>query len=116
MKYLSTQIGELGIAYLLCVAGMGVALLVSRADRRAFFRLPVYSVMSMALGVMLWNGLRKYALPEEWHFTHPDILYWGALAIYVVLGLLLGLMLGRITRQREEPAELEQDGEDNENS
>ena len=100
MKYLSGQLGELGMAYLLCVAGMLVALLVSRADRRAFFRLPVYSVMAMALGVMLWNGLRKYLLPPEWHFTHTNILYWGALAIYVVLGLLLGLMLGRITRKR----------------
>lgn len=116
MKYLSTQLGELGIAYLLCVAGMLVALLVSRADRRAFFRLPVYSVMAMALGVMLWNGLRKYAIPEEWHFTHPNILYWGALAIYVVLGLLLGLMLGRITRQRESSAEPPSDGDGNEKS
>lgn len=110
MKYLSTQLGELGIAYLLCVAGMLVALLVSRADRRAFFRLPVYSVMAMALGVILWNALRKYVVPAEWHFTHVNILYWGALAIYVVLGLLLGLMLGRITRKREEPPGLQQVG------
>lgn len=116
MKYLSTQLGELGIAYLLCVAGMLVALLVSRADRRAFFRLPVYSVMAMALGVMLWNALRKYLVPEAWHVTHPGILYWGALAIYVVLGLLLGLMLGRITRKREEPAWQPQDGDKHDNS
>jgi ribose/xylose/arabinose/galactoside ABC-type transport system permease subunit len=108
MKYLSTQLGALGVAYLLCAAGMLVALLVSRADRRAFFRLPVYAVMAMALGVILWNALRKYAIPEEWHFTHTNILYWGALAIYVVLGLLLGLMLGRITRKREEPPEPQQ--------
>ncbi|HUQ11366.1 MAG TPA: hypothetical protein VM146_13715 [Steroidobacteraceae bacterium] len=110
MKYLASQLGELGIAYLLCVAGMLVALLATRADRRAFFRLPVYSVMAMALGVILWNALRKYVMPPEWHFTHTNILYWGALAIYVVLGLLLGLMLGRITRKREESPGPQQEG------
>lgn len=116
MKYLSTQLGELGIAWLLAAAGMLVALLITRADRRAYFRWPVYSTMTMALGVMLWNFLRRYALPEAWQFTHPDILYWGALAIYVVLGLLLGLMLGRITRRREDPAEPPQDGDGHEHS
>ena len=115
MKYLSTQLGELGIAYLLCVAGMLVALVVSRADRRAYFRLPVYSVMAMALGVILWNALRKYVVPQAWQFTHTAVLYWGALAIYVVLGLLLGLMLGRITRKREEPTALQREGDPHEN-
>lgn len=116
MKFLTSQLGELGIAYLLCAAGMAVALLVCRADRRAFFRLPVYSVMAMAMGVMLWNGLRKQLIPEAWHFTHPAILYWGALAIYVVLGLLLGLLLGRITRRREDSTEPTPDGGKHENS
>jgi hypothetical protein len=112
VTYLSTQLGELGIAYLLCAAGMLVALVVSRADRRAFFRLPVYSVMAMALGVILWNALRRYLVPPTWQFTHTSVLYWGALAIYVVLGLLLGLMLGRITRKREEPPELQRGDQD----
>lgn len=115
MRYLASQLGELGIAYLLCVAGMLVALLVARADRRAYFRMPVYSVMAMALGVILWNALRKHAIPPAWHFTHTSILYWGALAIYVVLGLLLGLMLGRITRKRAEPPGLQREGGKHEN-
>jgi hypothetical protein len=97
---LSAQLRELGIAYALAAAGMLVALLITRADRRAYFRWPVYSAMAMALGVILWNLLRKHLFPEEW-LTGSRTLYWGALALYVVLGLSLGLLLGRITRRRE---------------
>ena len=46
------------------------ASLLMRADRRAYFRWPVYSVMVMALGVVLWNLMRKHLLPGEWAFTH----------------------------------------------
>ncbi len=99
---LSAQLLQLGIAYALAASGMLLALLITRADRRAFFRWPVYSAMAMALGVILWNALRKYVFPAAWTVSHSAILYWGALAIYVVLGLLLGLMLGRITRQPRE--------------
>jgi len=99
---ISAQLQQLGIAYALAAAGMLVALLISRADRRAYFRWPVYSAMAMALGVILWNALRKYVFPAEWNISHSALLYWGALAIYVALGLLLGLMLGRITRQPRE--------------
>jgi len=105
MSYLSSQLGELGIAYLLAAAGMLVALLVTRADRRAYFRWPVYSTMTMALGVILWNLLRKYVFPAEWLVGYSATLYWAALAMYVVLGLLLGLLLGRITRPRRDPRE-----------
>jgi hypothetical protein len=65
--------------------------------------------------VILWNALRKYVVPAEWHFTHVNILYWGALAIYVVLGLLLGLVLGRITRKRGESPGLQPEGGKHEN-
>ena len=99
---LPAQLNELAIAYALAGAGMLVALLITRADRRAYFRWPVYSAMAMALGVILWNALRNHVFPAEWNTSHSAILYWGALAIYVVLGLLLGLMLGRITRQPPE--------------
>jgi hypothetical protein len=112
---LSAQLAQLGIAYALAAAGMLVALLVTRADRRAYFRWPVYSAMAMALGVIVWNLLRKYVLPAEWQdVTHAAFLYWGALAIYVVLGLSLGLLLGRITR-RKVPPELRRDGGNHEN-
>ncbi|HEX6636186.1 MAG TPA: hypothetical protein VF033_00905 [Steroidobacteraceae bacterium] len=107
MKYLSTQLGELGIAWLLCAAGMLVSLLLTHADRRAYFRWPVYSTMTMALGVMLWNFLRKHAFPAEWLVGYSAFLYWSALAMYAVLGLLLGLLLGRITRPRGENHESE---------
>ena len=98
MNHLSSQLGELGVAYLLAAAGMLVALLITRADRRAYFRWPVYSTMTLALGVILWNLLRKHVFPAEWLSGPSRGMYWGALAMYVVLGLSLGLLLGRITR------------------
>lgn len=100
MSYLSGQLNELGLAWLLSAAGMLVALLIMRANRRAFFRWPVYSTMTMALGVMLWNFLRKNVFPADWLVGYSSGLYWSALAMYVVLGLLLGLLLGRIARPR----------------
>ena len=110
MNFLTSQLGELGIAYLLGALGMLIALLVTRADRRAYFRWPVYSTMTLALGVMLWNLLRKHVFPTEWLVGYSGLLYWSALAMYVVLGLLLGLLLARISRGRKN----ENEGEDHE--
>jgi hypothetical protein len=101
MKYLATQLGELGIAYLLSAAGMLAALWLSRADRRAYWRWPVYSAMALAMGVISWNLLRKHVFPPSWLADPSGLLYWSALAMYVLLGLSLGLLLGRITRRRE---------------
>lgn len=109
MKYLSTQLGELGVAYLLAAAGMLVALWLSHADRRAYWRWPVYSAMALALGVILWNLLRKHVFPPAWLADPAGVLYWSALAMYLLLGLSLGLLLGRITRRRQSP-----EGEDHE--
>src|SRR5688500_3370032 len=95
---MSLQIRELAIAYFLSAGGMLAALLLMRADRRAYFRWPVYSAMAMALGVILWNLLRKHVFPADWLLGTSRGMYWGALAMYVVLGLLCGLLLGRITR------------------
>ena len=53
------QMRELFIAYGLTAGGMLIGLLLMRADRRAYFRWPVYSVMVMALGVVLWNLSRN---------------------------------------------------------
>jgi hypothetical protein len=73
---------------------MLLGLLLMRADHRAYFRWPVYSAMVMALGVVLWNLLRKHALPE-----HASLRYF-ALSLYFVLGLGAGLLLGRLTGRK----------------
>ena len=59
----SMQLRELAIAYGITAAAMLVGLLLMRADRRAYFRWPVYSAMAMALGVVSWNLVRKHLLP-----------------------------------------------------
>jgi Na+/glutamate symporter len=94
----SVQLRELAIAYGITAVAMLVGLLLMRADRRAYFRWPVYSAMAMTLGVISWNLLRKHVLPVAWEITHPSVMYCCALALYFVLGLVLGIMLGRITR------------------
>jgi Na+/glutamate symporter len=94
------QMRELFIAYGLTAAAMLIGLLLMRADRRAYFRWPVYSVMVMALGVVLWNLLRKQLLPDEWVFTRAGAMYYAALALYFVMGLGTGALLGRLTRRK----------------
>jgi hypothetical protein len=89
----SLQLRELLTVYGLCASGMLLGLLLKRADHRAYFRWPVYSAMVMALGVVLWNLLRKHALPQQ-----PSLIY--ALAMYFVLGLGAGLLLGRLTGRK----------------
>lgn len=98
---LSLQLRELLIAYLLAAVGMFIGLLIQRADRRAYWRWPVYSAMAMALGVILWNLLRKHVFPAEWVLTHPAFIYYGAMSIYGLLGLGFGLFMGRLTRGSE---------------
>jgi ribose/xylose/arabinose/galactoside ABC-type transport system permease subunit len=99
---LQSQMLQLGVAWLLAAAGMLLVLLLQRADRRAFFRWPVYSAMAMAVGVILWNLLRKHVFPADWLQGHTPLMYWGALAMYLLLGLSFGLLLGRITRRPPE--------------
>jgi len=98
------QMRELFIAYALTAAGMLIGLLVMRADRRAYFRWPVYSVMVMALGVVLWNLLRKHLFPETWIDGYANAFYYGALALYFTLGIAVGLFLGRLTRSADRGA------------
>jgi hypothetical protein len=92
----SPQLRELLIAYGVSAGAMLIGLLLMRADARAYFRWPVYSVMVMTLGVVSWNLLRKYLLPLQWSITHAPVLYYGALALYALLGFGLGLLLGRL--------------------
>jgi hypothetical protein len=100
---MNLALNELAVAYGLSAVGMAGALLLSRADKRAYFRLPVYSAMCLATGVILWNLLRKHLVPAEWTLTHPALLYYGALGLYVLLGFLLGIFLGKLTsRSRRE--------------
>lgn len=96
----SIQLRELAIAYGITATAMLAGLLLMRADRRAYFRWPVYSAMVMALGVVLWNLMRRHLVPEAWGISHSTALYVGALALYFVLGLGLGLLLGRLTRRK----------------
>ena len=94
------QMRELFIAYGLTAVAMLIGLLLMRADRRAYFRWPVYSVMVMALGVVLWNLLRKHLLPGEWALTNASAMYYAALTLYFVMGLGIGALLGRLTRRK----------------
>lgn len=93
----SLQLRELLIAYGVTAAAMLLGLLSMRADGRAYFRWPVYSVMLMALGVVLWNLAKKHVLPDEWGATHAATMYYSALTLYAALGLSAGLLLGRLT-------------------
>jgi len=95
----SSQLGELGVAYGITAVAMLIGLLLMRADRRAYFRWPVYSAMVMALGVVLWNLARKHLLPAAWEITHSTAMYYSALTLYFMLGLGLGLLMGRLTAQ-----------------
>jgi hypothetical protein len=100
---MNPQLLELLIAYTITAGAMLLGLLFMRADRRAYWRWPVYSAMVMVLGVVAWNLLRKHALPPEWSLTHPSVLYYSALTVYAVLGIGLGLLLGRLTRRKNTP-------------
>ena len=97
---MNSQIVQLLIATAVTAAGMLVGLLAMRAGARAYWRWPVYSVMVMVLGVVTWNLLRKHVFPAHWVVTHAQGMYFGALGLYVVLGLGMGLLLGRLTRAR----------------
>jgi hypothetical protein len=108
----NSQIRELIIAYAATAAPFLAALLMLRAGGRAYFRWPVYSVMVMVLGVVLWNLIHK-RLPPAWSITHATALYYGALALYVLLGFGVGLLLGRLTR-RKTPADPTPDESPNE--
>jgi len=97
---MNDSLHELAIAYGVTAVAMLIGLLLMRADQRAYFRWPVYSVMVMALAVVLWNLLRKNFLPDEWTMTHAREMYFGALMLYFVMGVCIGLLLGRLTRRK----------------
>jgi hypothetical protein len=96
---MNPQWQNLAVAFAVTAAAMLAGLLAMRAGRRAYWRWPVYSVMAMVLGAVLWNLLRRHAFPPEWELTRARTMYFGALALYALLGLALGLLLGRLTRR-----------------
>ena len=97
---MSSQLNGLFIAYGVTAVTMLVGLLIMRADSRAYWRWPVYSAMVMVLGVVLWSMLRKHVFPPEWAVTRVTLLFYCALTLYAVLGLTLGLLLGRLTAKK----------------
>ena len=96
---MNLQLQELAITYGITAAGMLAGLLTMRADSRAYWRWPVYSAMTMALGVVAWNLLRKHVIPHDWHDS-SRMMYFCALGLYAVLGLALGLLIGRLTGRK----------------
>jgi hypothetical protein len=96
---MSAQITTLIIAYAVTASAMLVGLLVTRAGSRAYWRWPVYSAMTMVLGVALWSLLRKHVFPPEWEVTQTQTLYYSALTLYTLVGFSIGALLGRITRR-----------------
>ena len=96
---MNLQLFSLLIAYSATGTAMLIGLLIMRADRRAYFRWPVYSAMVMSLGVVLWSLLRRHVLPPEWAVTRQSTLFYGAIGLYAVLGLAVGFLLGRLTRR-----------------
>jgi len=97
---MNSQLNELLIAYVCSAVGMLIGMLATRAGSRAYWRWPVYSAMAMSVGVVLRSVLRKNVFPAEWILLHGRALYLSALALYVLLGLGAGLLLGRLTRVR----------------
>jgi hypothetical protein len=100
---MNTQLNELFIAYGATAVAMLAGLLLMRADGRAYWRWPVYSAMCMVLGIVSWNLLRRHLIPPEWLLIHARTLYGCAIALYLLLGLALGLFVGRITRGNSSP-------------
>lgn len=97
---MNSQLQELFIAFGVTAVAMLVGLLVTRASPHAYWRWPVYSAMTMVLGVVLWNLMQAHLFPLDWRLSHPRALYISALGLYILLGLALGLLLGRLTGRK----------------
>ncbi len=97
---MNPQLLELSIAYGVTAVAMLAGLLLMRAQTRAYWRWPLYSAMAMVLGVVAWNLVHKHLLPPQWILLYPAALYYGALSLYALFGILIGVLLGRLTRRR----------------
>jgi len=106
---MNPQLQQLMIAYGVTAAAMLAALLLMRADARAYWRWPVYSAMGLALGVVSWSLVRKHLIPVGWTVLYPGALYYGALFLYALLGSAFGVLLGRLTRRKTSPEQDKQE-------
>jgi uncharacterized membrane protein YfcA len=100
VNFTHPELVELFIAYGITAGAMLAVLLLVRAERRAYLRWPVFSAMAMVLGIVVWNQLRKHALPPEWAITRPREMYVGALVLYGLFGAGLGWAVHRLTRSK----------------
>jgi hypothetical protein len=98
MNFTRPELVELMIAYGVTAGAMLVALWLRKAERRAYIRWPVFSVMAMVIAVVTWNLLREHALPPMWSLTHAGAMYAGALAMYGLFGTGMGVLVSRLTR------------------
>jgi hypothetical protein len=105
---MNLQLRALLIAYAVSAVGLIAGLLLVRAPARAWWRLPVYSAMAMALGVMTWSMVRKHLLSPEWAATHPKTMLYCALVLYSAYGIGLGLLLGRMSRGKTQASSVEE--------
>lgn len=94
------QITQLFIAYAVTAGGMLAMLYVLRAEKRAFWRWPVYSVIAMGGGIAAWNGLSLHVFPPAWRLLHANAMYVAALVLYALFGAGLGWLITRLTRSR----------------
>jgi len=105
---MNLQLRALLIAYAVSAVGVIAGLVVMRADARAWWRLPVYSAMAMALGIMTWTLVRKHLLSPEWMAAHSKVMFYCALVLYSAFGFSLGLLLGRMTRGKTQGPSVEE--------
>ena len=102
---MNPQLEELLIAYAVTALAMLAGLLLMRAEARAYWRWPLYSAMALVLGVVAWNLLHRHLIPPQWILRYPTALYYGALALYALFGISIGVLLGRLTRRKTWPDE-----------
>ncbi len=95
-----SQLTQLVIAYAVTAAGMLLMLYLLRAQKRAFWRWPVYSVIAMGAGIAAWNGLSLHVFPVSWRLIHANAMYAAALVLYALFGAGLGWLITRLTRSR----------------
>src|SRR3954471_21412979 len=100
---MNPQLVELLIAYAVTAGAMLVGLVLMRAPLRAYWRWPLYSAMALVLGVVAWNLMHRQLIPPRWVLLYPTALYYGALLLYALFGMSIGVLLGRLTRRKTWP-------------
>lgn len=97
---MNPQVQQLLIAYGVTAAAMLAYLLAMRASASAYWRWPLYSALGLVLGAVTWSLMRRHMIPAQWTLLYPAALYYGALALYALFGIALGVLLRRLTRRK----------------